>query len=308
MPTKNTRQLYKNGFGTDKVCYLDDGQTARLKKILVGMLADFMEFAEKHDIRFTLSGGSVLGAVRHQGFIPWDDDIDLNITRKEYNRLLDIFENDSAMTEKYVLCSPERTPGHGMLCAQIKKKGTIYRSFNELGKPDGQSGICMDIFIIENTPDNALIRKLRGCMALVRGYVSTCRKTYEDISLLENYLEEGTPIERAFKKKSRVGKLFSRKPLDLATKTAAKCYAHCKNDNSKYVTIPSGRRHYFGEMHLRSDLCETQEAMFEGLSVNIPKGWDAYLTSLYGADYMQLPPVEKREKHPLMAVDLGEWE
>lgn len=300
----NTRQVFKTGFtNSDKMILLDDEELDCLKKILLEMLEDIRKVLDSHSLCYTLSGGSVLGAVRHKGFIPWDDDIDINMPRQDYQKLLDIFDRE--LGEKYLLCSPERTHNHGMLNAQIKKKGTKYRSFNELSKEDKDCGICIDIFVIENTFNNPILRKIHGAVCMGAGYISTCRKTYVDMPYLEEYLEKGSAADKAFRKKARIGRFFSWLSLDRVTRMARNCYALCRNNQSDYVTIPSGRGHFFKEMHARRVLCKTKKAVFEHMTVYIPYGSEAYLTALYGADYMKLPPADKREQHPLMEFDAG---
>ncbi len=300
---KDSHNLYKSGFSEEKgLIYLSEEELQRLQGILLSMLKDFLVVAEKYSLHYTLSGGSVLGAVRHEGFIPWDDDLDINMPRKDMVRLAEVFEQE--LGEKYSLYLPEDASGHGLAMAQIKKKGTVYRSFNELTKETSDCGIAMDLFVVENTFDNRLRRRIHGTLCLARGYLSTCRKTYEDLPALEQYLARGSDAERGFRRKARFGRLFSRISLDWIVQRTVRCYARCKNDASEYVTIPTGRAHYFGELRPRSELCETMAARFEGLTVQIPKGYDVYLTALYGADYRQLPPPEKQETHPLMELNL----
>ena len=297
-------QLYKIGFDeSKKIIKLNDEQMKELKALLLEMLSDFDKFANEYGINYSLSGGSVLGTIRHNGFIPWDDDVDINIPRADYDKCRKIFQ--TALGNKYQLCSPEDTHDHGMLCAQIKKKGTIYRSFNELSKGKNDCGICIDIFIVENTYNNVFLRNIHGCIALAMGYISTCRKTYNDLPYLIKYLDKDSPAAKRFTKKASIGKFFSWLSLDQVTKIANHCYSFCKNKNSKYVTIPAGRGHYFKEMHKRSDLCKYKEHNFEHIKTKIPANYNEYLTSLYGKNYMTLPPVEKRETHPLMEIDFG---
>lgn len=302
MKKQNSRQLFKTGFsGNEKMIKLSDLQLMKLKQILLEMLSDFITVANKYSLNYTMSGGSVLGTVRHGGFIPWDDDIDINLPRKDYNIFLKIFEQE--LGDRYVLCSPEYSHDHGMLCAQMKKKGTVYRSFNELSKEEEACGICMDIFVVENTYNNPLGRRMHGMACLVLGYISTCRKTFHDMHYIQKYLEKGSAAEKIFRKKARIGGFFCWLSLDHVTRIASGCYSACKNTQSKYVSIPSGRGHFFGELQLREDLCETVEAQFEGTSVRIPQNSDRYLSSLYGNYYMQLPPLEKRESHPIMEIE-----
>ncbi|MCR4897490.1 MAG: LicD family protein, partial [Lachnospiraceae bacterium] len=111
---------------------------------------------------------------------------------------------------------------------------------------------------------------------------------------------------KAFSKKARVGKLVSFLNLDKLAKSTVRVYAMCKNSGSKYVTVPSGRRHFFGELCERKELLETAEAPFESLTVRIPAGYDGYMRRLYGATYMQLPPESDREHHPVMELDFGD--
>ena len=295
----DNHQLNQQAFVQEKMKILSEEELDRLKNILVGMLSDFHKFADKYNITYTMSGGSAIGAVRHHGFIPWDDDIDINIPRADYKRVLEFFPRE--FEDRYILCSPEHTSGHGMLCAQIKKKGTIRRSFNELSKAEEDCGIAIDIFVIENTFDNVFLRRLHGYAGLAFGYLSTCRKTYHDLQFLEKYMDTDARAADGFKRKAKIGRLFRWISLDASTRMANTVYSLCKNDDSRYVTIPGGRGHFFKEMQRREDLCETIDMVFEGLKIKVPRGYDVYMTKLYG-DYMTIPDREDREKHPLMEI------
>lgn len=303
MAEKDGFKVLKMGFDHDKVIYVEGETLKKLQHVILGMLEDFIETCKTYDINYSLSGGSILGAVRHQGFIPWDDDVDINISRKDFNKLKEVFPK--ALSDRYTLYAPEEVKGHGMSLAQIKKKGTVYRSFNELDKKD--SGITMDLFVVENTPNNKLLRKLHGILCLGFGYMLTCRKTYEDLDAIKEYVSEGEAL-KTFEKKAKRGSLLRFISLDRLTKQTIAIYSMCHNDHSKYVTIPSGRKHYFGEMQERDHLLKVKEVPFESIKANIPEDPVPYLLALYGPTYMEVPPVEKREQHPLMELDLGEGE
>ncbi len=295
--------FFKNAFAkSDKAIMLSDEQLKKLQSVELDMLRDIVAVSNKYGINYGLSGGTALGAIRHGGFIPWDDDIDLNISRKDYEKLKKVIRKK--FPDKYEICAPETKKGHGMSLAQMKKKGTIYQSFNEISKPD--SGICIDFFILENTPDNPILRKLHGYLCLAVGYMLTCRKNYSDYPYLKEYIEGNEELKKAVLKKVNIGRLISWISLDRMAYLTYKVYRLCKNDNSKYVTIPSGRKHYFGEMALRSEMCQNTKIMFEDLETNLPEGIDNYMNRLYGDSYMEIPPEEKREKHPIMKIDFGE--
>ena len=297
--SKDKRHFFKTGFrGCPGTFELSDAQLHTLQETLIEMLRDFIEMFDEYNINYTLSGGSVLGTIRHGGFIPWDDDIDINMSRRDYNKLKRNFNR--ALGDKYVLCSPELGRNHGMTHVQIKKKDTIYKAFNELNKPD--IGIFMDIFVMENTFNNPILRRLHGYACLMWGYILTCRKTYEDWPYLQQHLVPGSDLETAFYKKVKVGRLFAFMSVDSVAKKAINCYSFCGDNKSKYVSIPSGRKHYFGEMYLRSDMCESKDAVFEGLNVKIPAGTDKYMHILYGNNYMEIPPEEDREIHSAMEL------
>ncbi|MCI6270324.1 MAG: LicD family protein [Lactobacillus delbrueckii] len=288
---------------SDQVTYVEGEDLKKLKATLLEMLQDWMRVCDKYQLNYTLSGGSVLGTIRHQGFIPWDDDIDINMPRRDFNRLKEIFSKE--MGDKYRLLAPELTKGHGNSASRFVKKDTVYRTFSDIAEPKEHCGICIDIFVLENTPNNAFLRNLHGYLCLAVGYLLSCRKVYDYLpKLLE--VQDSPEVRAAFGKKYKIGRFFAFLPLDTVTRWTYQVYSACKNDQSKYVTIPSGRKHYFGEMDTRENMCESQTGTFEGMTVKIPKGIESYMTRLYGPDYMTPPPVAKREKHPLFEFDLGE--
>ena len=85
-------------------------------------------------------------------------------------------------------------------------------------------------------------------------------------------------------------------------KLTRKVYSLCKNERSKYVSIPMGRKHYFGEMYERAGMMNTVTFPFEGHEWRVAKDYDAYFTALYGSDYMTPPPPEKREHHIILEL------
>ena len=85
-------------------------------------------------------------------------------------------------------------------------------------------------------------------------------------------------------------------PIDFWTRLANNWNKMCRNDRSKYVTVPYGRKHFWGELYKRKQLCDTVERPFGPLTAAIPKEYDLYLTRLYG-DYMEIPKDADREKH-----------
>lgn len=293
------RHFFKTGFrGAPGTFELNNEQLKELQHTLLGMLQDFIAVFEEEGIFYTLSGGSVLGAIRHKGFIPWDDDIDINMPRADFEHLKSIFEDK--LGDKYVLCAPEIGEGYGMAHVQIKKKGTVYKAFNELNMKN--TGIFIDIFVLESTYDNALRRKLHGYRCLALGYMLTCKKTAEDWDKLKGYLVNNPELMKAYKKKKSFGKLLGFVSLDALSSKVIRVYSKCRDNKSTYVCIPSGRKHYFGEMYKREDMCESLQAVFEGINVRIPKGTETYMNMLYDSNYMRIPPVEDREIHS--AVEL----
>ena len=300
---KDNRALFKNGFSNaENVFYLTDAQVKKMQRITLSIFKDFLRVADKYHLNYCMGGGSALGAVRHHGFIPWDDDIDVNIPRKDYNQFLEVFDRE--LGQDYELCAPERENLHGLACTQMKKKGAIYRSFEELSKP--HPGIGIDFFVIENVYNSPVRRKTEGYLSLAMGYLLTCRKTYHEMPYLRKYIENVPSLRKAFEKKARFGRMISWISLDRAAELVAKQYSKCKDEHSKYVTVPSGRKHYFGEMYPRPYLCETVFMPFEDIQVRVAKEYDAYLSHLYGSDYMKIPPEGRHEQHPIMELDFGD--
>ena len=101
---------------------LDSEQLARLQHVLLEMLDDIILVCSREGIDYMLGGGSALGAARHQGMIPWDDDIDLNMTRADVQRFIPAFE--AAFSDKYWIHTPEKSDNYALLMPQIRKKGT----------------------------------------------------------------------------------------------------------------------------------------------------------------------------------------
>lgn len=281
---------------------LDDEAFFRLQRVGIAIGFDVMDFCDRHDIDYVLMGGSCIGAVRHEGIIPWDDDVDLGMLRKDFEKFRRLFPRE--MSEKYDLQTPEDTVGHFTFLSQVRARGTTLR-----GRDDfvGEFGIPVDIFIIENTYDNILARSLHGFACMALGYLQSARKFAEYPSHYRRLTRGNAEMTRATQIKIGIGRLLKFASLASWSSLTNKVFKLCKNDKSKYVTLPADTKHFFGELQPREVFVPVSYAMFEGRRVKIPHDYHAYLTKAQGADYMTPPAEAERERHLALELDFGSY-
>lgn len=277
---------------------ITEQESRAIKAVILEIALDVVGLCRELGIPYMLGGGAALGAVRHHGFIPWDDDLDLNIPRKYIGRLLS--ELRVRYGDKYELEVPLETEGYLSSFIQVHRKDTVFRE--HLAQKPQSSGIKIDIFVIENTYDSRLRRLWHGLRIDSGLFLLSCyrmfawRKEYTELS------EGDAAARRTIRIKQLIGA-----PIALAPRFFYRrlqhCMQQCRDAQSRYVTIPSGRKHFFGELYERRELLPTQEMEFEGHLFSVTRGYDAYLSRLYG-DYMTLPPEEKREQHVLYDLKL----
>ena len=275
-----------------------DEELAAIHRTLLDMLKDLIAVFQKYDIGWSLSGGSIIGAVRHQGFIPWDDDIDIFMTRANFEKLRRVFRKE--LNDRYKLRLPG-DKGYLMHFPTIEKRGTKIR---QVQSADEEQGLFIDVFILENAPDNELIRKLHGLVSTAYLAVDSFVRTNACKKNLLKYGKSDPALVRSVKLRCALSKLFLFRPMEKWMLRSDKWFSKCRNSRSEYVVCPSGGAHYFGEIFRRDCMEPTVAVDFEGIKANIPCNSDYYLKKRYGSDYMTIPGEDKRERHAYVELSL----
>ena len=274
---------------------LTEEQLRDLHAVLLEIMDDILAVCNENGLKFILIGGSAIGALRAGGIIPWDDDIDIAMPRGDFEKFSKIIRERYG--EKYAMLHPQDKDNYGRVIPKIRLKGTEYRTILE--QDLDECGVFIDIYTIENVPDNAIARYFQGVMAMGLGFALACRRLYRGRKWFSQ-LTGGL----SFHVKCAIGFCLSFASYETWARWTDHWNSRCKDENTKYVSIPADCRHFFGEMNLRSVLCETKEVPFEGRLCPVPKEADGYLRDIYG-DYMQIPPVEKQERNCYLTYDLG---
>lgn len=297
----STIEAFKHLRSRDAIV-LTDVQLKELQQTLNGMLSDIVDVCEQYGIRYNLGGGTALGAVRHGGFIPWDDDVDINMPRADHDRFVEIFAREYG--DRYWVHTAKTTKNYGLLLSRVLLKGTCVKTREDFW--NAECGCFVDIFPIENTYNNPVRRKLHGfgCMAL--GFAQSCRKFYRDREPLMRLVENGEngaqdeELKKVFQTKIRIGRCLSFLSLDQWTRLADRWYGKCRDEHSIYVSVPSGKKHFFGELYRREDFVRTKPVLYEGRPMQVAADADGYLTRLYGS-WKKIPKKKEQEKHVYFA-------
>ena len=286
---EHSKSLYSRCFDEYK---LTDEQLKKLQDALLGMLVDVMAVCDKYGIDCMLAYGTTLGAVRHRGFIPWDDDVDVMMLRSEFERFREVFRSE--FPGKYELDEPLSDPRYVSKIVKIFKKGTSFVELPAAGV-GGPDMIFIDLFLIENVPAPGIGRKL----------VKLAYETaFKAASLCVDYRYPSPPImekcrtDPELKKYYRTRRLLGFFPATLGGMSFYLKICEKLADRKKksgWLGIP-GDGNYTEAIYPAGIYTETATAEFCGYQMKIPKDYDTYLRQLYG-DYMQIPPPEKQEYH-----------
>lgn len=270
----------------------------RLQHVLLEILVDFKKVCDKYQIDYMLCGGTALGAVRHQGFIPWDDDIDLMMLRSEYNRFKEVFCKE--FQGKYELVEPLSDSRYVSKMVKIYKKGTTFIEISTAGV-GGPDMIFADLFLIENVPPPGLKRKMK---AIIYDTAFKAASVCIDYKYPSPPIIEKSKIDRQLKKyysmRRCFGFLFSiiggmRFYLKICDSLAN------QKEETAWFGIPSDSG-YLDRIYPRELFTNLGKVSFCGYEMKVPRDYDFYLRSEYG-DYMQIPPPDKREVHSAYKID-----
>lgn len=258
-----------------------------LHRVDMEIVKEVVGICDAHGFKYYMLGGTMLGAIRHHGFIPWDDDIDLGMPREDYEAFLQAAPKELAGHLKVV--NYRTDPGYQYYITRVLDTGTQVVE-ERIGNDNKYTHASIDIFPIDGTPNNPLIRKLYYFRVMYhRALMSLCYKDSIDrkrkrgkMEKLLLWIMERVPVEKLttpYKQKCKIDKLLRRQ------KVAGSAYIG--NLMGAYRTREIVPADYYGEGIFYP---------FENMLLRGMDKADAYLTHTYG-DYMQLPPEGQRKTH-----------
>lgn len=232
---------------------------------IVEMMNDLDKLFEKNGIKYTLLGGSVLGAIRHKGFIPWDDDMDIGVLREDFEKTEELLSSFKPYTyettTKHII--PDAPIGHLHL---VNEKYPIEMS------------PTIDIFALDYVPSEKKEQKKLRLIANIH-HLSVLRRAPQNRGKLNRFI---------------FGMLLKIIPNKMWDRIQKKSLNKIINYTKEKNMIGNIFGFWTEKEYFKSEIYENiEKTQFENLQLPIPKEYDFYLTQLYG-DYMQLPPVEKR--------------
>jgi len=258
-----------------------------LHLVLLDMLIELDRICRKYGIRYCIDGGTLLGAVRHSGFIPWDDDLDVVMTRGEYEKLRKVCETEFDKS-KYFFQDYTTDIHYRWGYGKIRRKNSEFmRIYQE--HMDMKTGTFLDIFLRDNVPDSKIayllhsfycyiLRKLQYAQeGMVTGKNVFIRVWYRILYLI--------PVSFTFRRLDKLAARYNRKTTQ----------------RMRSLTFPMLRKGQYS--YKREWFEDTSEIMFEGHMFPCAQDYDGYLTDLYG-DYMTPLLEEQRHWHPVSSFKL----
>lgn len=267
----------------------DEYGILKLQNVILNIMHDIDTLCRNNDIDYYIIGGTALGAVRHGGFIPWDDDLDIAMTRKNYDKFIQVCRNQLDKKRYYF---QEEVIDWPLYFSKIRLKGTYVDEYEgDISINKENRGVWVDIFPLDNVPDN----KFYSCWWYI------CSKILIAYTLNKRGYNSATCIKKI--------------AMSLSFPLKLNCIRHffehqIKRYNNKKTKFIGGASMIsrFHNAFVKSDVLGTPKNIsFETIELMAPQDIHVFLKFYFG-DYMKLPPIKARYGKHLINVDLGIYE
>lgn len=261
-------------------------ELSELKNIQLNILKYIKKICDENGLRYYLCGGTLLGAIRHGGFIPWDDDIDIFMPIDDYKKFIKLFNEEKIDTDNYILFNPYKDVRYQYLFSKLVDSRTIL--IEENTPQIDNLGVNIDIFPLCGLPNNQEEREL---------FIKLVEKSYKKFIKTDRSL-----WYYSNKKYKRILKTIIKYPYYLLNRKnnvknqILQMMEKYEFSKSEYVAFYFTIYNIEREITRKDVYCDVIKVKFEDDYFSAAIGYDEYLTNLYG-DYMKLPPIEKRITH-----------
>ncbi|MCI9535098.1 MAG: LicD family protein [Lachnospiraceae bacterium] len=268
--------------------HISEEELKQIQAIQQDLIQEVARICRKCGIHFNMVGGTMLGAIRHKGYIPWDDDADIGFLRTEYEKFREACKSE-LNHEKYYMQDLRDTEGYRWGYGKLRRKNTEFIRLNQEFMPYGQ-GISIDLMPFDNVPDSFLARRIHffRCFLYRKLFWSEVGSRSEK-NIWIRFLYKGMrliPMKQIVKSYQRF--------IDSGQKKKTRLV--------RILTFPTPKKVYGYERRWYTQL---QPYPFGEMMLPGAKDYDGYLQVKYG-NYMELPPIEKRKTHPVSKLKLSE--
>lgn len=258
----------------------EDKTIAAAQKVMLEILQEIHKICVENNLTYWLEAGTLLGAVRHKGFIPWDDDSDVSMPRADYEKFLKIAQKK--LPKDMFLQTQDTDKEYPLPGAKIRKNGTLLVETGESGEEKYHHGIFVDIFPYDYYESEDVIKKLQWA-----------RTTKDE----KNKYPKGS-LKRFFAGLyANVFCFASMRTIEKKRKYLIEHRDEYTADNCQFFSYAADVGYVYPTTVDEILPIKLAENVFEGHSFYIPNKPDRLLEATYGSDYMQLPPVEQRKTH-----------
>lgn len=268
----------------------DDLQTQQIQKKLLEILVYFQEFCKENNLHFVLAGGTCLGAVRHKGFIPWDDDVDVFMLRSDYEKLPKIWA-EKADTSRYSCVRSDEKINIHHSATEIKDNNTTFINRHSIDV-DMHQGLMIDVIPLDGVPENKLSRLHQMLQSMLYCCFNFQRLPNHKSKLTFYATKLALAVIRSSKLRYMIWKTAEKQVVKYGTKNHSLVASFGEGVAIMLQRFPK-------EWFLKPGFAD-----FEGYRMPVPANVDEYLRISYG-DYMKLPPEEEQVcRHDAVFIDL----
>lgn len=277
----------------------DDETLHHVQRLELMILKDFIQVCVTHKLTYFAYGGTGIGAFRHKGFIPWDDDIDVCLPARDYDTLLSVFEQEYA--DKYEVINAHKNPMYPLPTSRIMIKGTQFCE-EALKDLPLSLGIFLDIYELDPISDNEAEFRKQARRAWFWSHLRLLKLIPRPTIVYHGF--KGALVRAAT---YAAGALMQLIPISLE-----RCVENETRARRMYMDTPTNRIAYMNDttpynlVWTHDEVYPLKQLEFEGMMVNFPANIHEHLTAFYG-DYMQMPPVEQRKNHYPARLEFGNW-